>query len=245
MKKHFIAYCLGVLLLSLLSAVFAQEWKIGKIIYGVQDSVSVSSTTSLPHMLWYDLYNMHMLIDMWALVVSGNMVNMDYIILLQHLKDVSTYNVLDLLDSEMDKRGVMDQYLATLDTAILKSDFVSSVLKEEMAVLNADMSYCLTSKKESDANYIDSVNDIYERQLMDQSLQDSIKYGVCAAEKRVQYNAKKIVLDKLNLYADILAMKYSYLSKNNDTIVDHYDLIRSDLLENLLSVKRMLEKYDY
>lgn len=186
-----------------------------------------------------------MLIDMGALVVSGNMVNMDYIILLQHLKDVSTYNVLDLLDSEIDKRRVMDRYLATLDSAILRSDFVSSVLKEEMAVLNADMNYCLSSKKESDANYVDSVNDVYERQMMDQSLQDSIKYSTCAAEKRVQYNAKKVVLDKLVLYSDILVMKYNYLSKNNDTIVDHYDLIRSDLLENLLSIKRMLEKYGY
>jgi hypothetical protein len=52
------------------------------------------------------------------------------------------------------------------------------------------------------------------------------------------------LLDKIVAYSWILKIKYDYLSKNKEDIVKYYNLIKSDVLEDLLMIKRMLEKYD-
>ncbi|HCB51707.1 TPA: hypothetical protein DEP21_04010 [Patescibacteria group bacterium] len=158
---------------------------------------------------------------------------------------MTVYNVLDTLDMEKNKREAMSKYLSLLDNAILKSDFVLSVLKEEMVVLQSDIDYCTDAKKESDKLYVDSINNVYEQQLMTQSLQESMKYGSCVSDKKIQYSAKKILSDKISLYRSLLNAKYTYLSKYDNDIVEHYDLIRSDVLRNILSIKTTLEKYDY
>lgn len=61
------------------------------------------------------------------------------------------------------------------------------------------MNACLTDKNISDKAYFDAV-DRYDQKLMESSLAQSIVYENCAAENRIQYNAKTSIAQKLVFY---------------------------------------------
>lgn len=68
-----------------------------------------------------------------------------------------------------------------------------------MDILKSDMEACITDKGISDKVYFDAI-DRYDQNIMDVSLNDSIKYENCAVENRIQYNAKTSVARKLVFY---------------------------------------------
>ena len=68
-----------------------------------------------------------------------------------------------------------------------------------MDILKLDMEACITDKGISDKAYFDAI-DRYDQNIMDVSLNDSIKYENCAVENRIQYNAKTSVARKLVFY---------------------------------------------
>lgn len=243
MRKSLWIVCLLVVM-GIFSRSFATEW-IQQIIYDDWSYQNGNQTSfSFATDLWYSLLNVHMMIGL-GVDMTWDFSDVEYIQLIHELKNNASYNVIDLLEFEADRWKVMDAYLQLLDTSILKSDLALANLQEEMLIVKWDIDYCQTSKKLADRAYIDSVNAIYQSQSMNQSLQDSMKYGQCISDNTIQYSAKKLLSDKIAAYRSIVKIKYDYLSKNNDLIVDHYDLIRSNLLQTLLSIKNMLEKYDY
>ncbi len=72
-------------------------------------------------------------------------------------------------------------------------------MKQDMQLLKSDMNACLTEKNVSDKAYFDAI-DRYDQSIMETSLNDSISYENCAAENRIQYNAKTSIVQKLVFY---------------------------------------------
>jgi hypothetical protein len=117
-------------------------------------------------------------------------------------------------------------------------------LKAEMSLLDYTVTYCLSQKTISDKQYLDAVLYPYQQFLLQESLENSKKHAQCASDAKIEYNARKVLLDKIVVYNSVIKVKYDYLSLHRDDIVDHYALIKGDVLERLLLIKRMLEKYD-
>ena len=78
---------------------------------------------------------------------------------------------------------------------------------------------------------------------MESSLSASLRYGVCMTQKRIESNAKKILLDKIVFYHDSLLKKYTYLEKQQFLLVDHFDLIKDNVLQELVSLKKTIDNY--
>lgn len=197
---------------------------------------------SSPLALWFTLYRMHMVLAHWAeFYVSSSY---EYARLILSLKDITTYNILELLEFEIDKKTVMDTYISRLDSYLLQSDIALSTIREEMSLLDYSVQHCLSQKTISDKQYLDAVQSPYQQTLLQEALDHSKEYAKCASDAKIDYNAKKVLADKIAAYSSILKIKYDYLSSHNDDIVENYDLMKNDVLERLILIKRMLEKYD-
>lgn len=197
---------------------------------------------SSPLALWYSLYRIHVFFgNGWDFVSVSDY---EYSNLLISLRDIISYNILDLLEYEIDKTSVMEKYVSSLDNYLVKSDVALSNLREEMNLSNSSMQYCLSQKNISDKLYADSLQSHYNQHLLDDAIENSKKYGKCISDARIDYNSKKILADKISVYSSVVKIKYDYLNSNKYDIVQNYDLMKWDILERLVIIKRMLQKYD-
>jgi len=239
MKKPFISFLLLLFPLALFAQVNVS--RIGQVIY---DPIVTEQKEILlsPLSLGFTMYRVHMILALWWEFKSFS--NYEYARLIVSLQDTLTYNILDLLEFELDKWVIIDSYLSTLDKYLMESDIALWNIKEEMSALNYSMQHCLSQKELYDKQYLDSIQYPYQQALLDDSIENSKKYWQCASDSRIEYNAKELLADKISKYRSVINLKYEYLSANRDNIVDHYDLIRTDILERLIIIKNMLEKYD-
>jgi len=72
-------------------------------------------------------------------------------------------------------------------------------MRQEMEILKGDMNACLIDKNITDKAYFDAI-ERYDQNIMETSLNESIGYETCAAENRIQYNAKNGIAQKLVFY---------------------------------------------
>ncbi|AHB41293.1 hypothetical protein P148_SR1C00001G0500 [candidate division SR1 bacterium RAAC1_SR1_1] len=239
MKK----YLLGFVLISIPLSLFAQM-NISRVQEVIYDPIAQEEQEafSSPLALGFNLYRMHMILAHGS--TSDLSSSYEYARLILSLKDITTYNILELLEFEIDKKTVMDDYVSRLDTYLLESDMALSTIKEEMSLLDYSMKHCLSQKIISDKQYLDAVQSPYQQILLQEAIDHSKEYAKCASDAKIDYNAKKVLADKIAAYSSILKIKYDYLSSHNDDIVENYDLMKNDVLERLILIKHMLEKYD-
>ena len=241
MKKYILLFVLCCIPLGL----FAQMniSRVQQIIY--EDVVEEEKVSYIsPVSFWYSLYSMHIFLANEYQSINLVSSSYQYVDLIFSLRDLISYNIIDLLEFELDKSSAMDLYVSKLDLCLLESDIILTNIREEMSLLDYSLQSCLSQKEISDKQYLDSINSPYQQIFLQESIDDSKKYAQCVSDARIEYNAKKILLDKIVAYRWILKIKYDYLSKNKEDIVKYYNLIKSDVLEDLLMIKRMLEKYD-
>lgn len=240
MKKYLLLFSLLALPLS----IFAQMniSRVQQVIYDPVVKESSDNFFSSPLSLWFSMYRMHMLLAYWSEFDLFS--SYEYANLIISLKDIATYNILDILEFEIDKSKVMDSYLSSLDSYLLQSNIALSNIKEEMSLLDYSVQYCLSQKTISDKQYLDAVQYPYQQFILQEAIEDSKKNAQCASDSKIEYNARKILADKINIYNTIIKIKYDYLSTHKDDIVDNYDLMKGDVLNRLILIKNMLEKYD-
>ncbi len=104
------------------------------------------------------------------------------------------------------------------------------------------MRTCLVDKDIADRAFFDAVNandDIAARRALD----DSLVASTCATEYRVQYNALQAQYDKLIFYVDVLQKKYDYIISRQDMIVQHFSILRVDLLKELTAIAAELQRF--
>lgn len=198
---------------------------------------------SSPLSLWFAMYRMHMSLALsqhWFVDSSFAYAN-----LVLQLQDVSSYDVLDLLAFETDKRSAMDSYIWLLDKYYLQSDIALFHLKDDLSYLDSSIKHCSSEKTLADKQYFDAVQFPYQQQFLENALADSKKYAQCVSDAKIEYNAKKILVDKIVAYQSLIKAKYTYLFANKDDIIEHYDLINTDILNRLTTIKRTLEKKAY
>lgn len=239
MKKYIFIF----LILAFSSVVFVQAdvSRIDQVMY-TSDIQEESIFFSSPLTLGFSLYRMHMFFAYWLDVSSFT--SYEHVRLIAVLKDMASYNVLELLEFEINKESLLDSYLSRLDSYILQSDLALSYLKEELSLLEYSQQHCLSQKKIADKQYLDAIQYPYQQMFLQESLENSKKNAQCASDAKIEYNAKKVLIDKITAYQSIIKVKYDYLSQHKEDIVDHYDLMKDDILERLILIKRMLEKYD-
>ena len=139
---------------------------------------------------------------------------------------------------------MLTEYLTQSSTTLQKGDTLISFLKQELALLQLDMRACLVDKSISDQAYFDSVN-IYDQSGSQQAIQTSIASDTCASQNRIQSNAKTYLLEKIVFFTSVLQQKYNLLFNNQDTIVNHFDVISDSMLQKLNLINETLKTYQF
>ncbi len=190
---------------------------------------------------WYEMYRTHMILSNWT--IKNNIID-NYSDLIFSIKNIVWYNIIDILEFQIDRRWVMENYLNDINFYLLKSDLAIANLKEDISLLNTNKDTCLAQKKILEQEYTDSLYDPSQYEFQQQKIASIKQNAQCISDNEVEYFVKNMYLKKLNAYNEILLIKQEYLEKYKEDIIINFHLLKDDLLEHLLQVKRILEKYD-
>ena len=178
-------------------------------------------------------------IDYLNLDIENNILN-----IMGTAEDLVRTDILQVLKISSNKTKILDNHLNKISKTINEGQFAIMLIQQEIDNQTRDMNNCINEKKVSDQAYFNSIN-YYDQRAMTTSLQISAVYNACISEARLRINAKTAVLNKLDFYHNLLYTKYSFLTDKRETILKNIDVIDQDLLQELNTINRTLEKYNF
>ena len=113
-----------------------------------------------------------------------------------------------------------------------------------MQILKQDMQSCINEKSISDKAYFAAI-ETYDQKTMEASLTDSIEYENCAAENRINYNAKASIAQKIVFYLGLLQKKYDVLFAKQDILTRNFEIFRDNILPDLNEIDTLFQQYKF
>jgi hypothetical protein len=111
-------------------------------------------------------------------------------------------------------------------------------------LIKLDMNACQVDKNSADKEYFQWIN-TYDNQSSQRALNQSIANEKCATENRIQYNAKWYLLDKIVFFESVLKQRYDLISKEQDIIINHFEVISTTLIQKLQIINEVLNAYQF
>lgn len=241
MKKIILAILVLISIIAFQSTSLAEDVGVSDIVFEEETTQSVEHGF-LINELSYTIIKLH-------LTLAGkNIETVNYqgetLATIKRLEELTKTDVVALLNLSTNKEEVLAKYLTECDQELQKWDTISAYMKQEMDILKSDMEACITDKGISDKAYFDAI-DRYDQNIMDVSLNDSIKYENCAVENRIQYNAKTSVARKLVFYLWLLQKKYDILFAKQEIVTQNFTIFRDKILPDLNQINELLKQYTF
>lgn len=215
---------------------------------GLWDVVFEENTTSivehgfLMNDLSYTIIKLH-------LIIAGKDIEaVDYewetLTTIKRLEELTKTDVIDVINLSTNKQEALIKYLTDCDQELQKWDTIAAYMKQEMNILKWEMEACLVDKNVSDKVYFDAV-ERYDQSMMEVSLNESIIHETCATEKRIQYNAKTSIAQKLVFYLWLLQKKYDLLFAKQEILAQNFEVFRDKILPDLNQIDALLQQYKF
>ena len=153
-------------------------------------------------------------------------------------------DVIQLLDRASDKQWALATYLNKCYQEIHKGEMASIYLKQMIGITKIEMDACIIDKNISDRMYFEAIH-MYDKNIMETSLAESIHYEQCISTQRIQHNAKTIIANKLGGYIWRLQTKYDTLYKNQDILAENFEIFRDNILPELNRIDQLLKQYNF
>ena len=231
MKRHL----LGVIVSISGGVWIALAYGVQTIIYEKPQNTSDEST-SYPSTTSYQLIRGQITVGLGGEIKEAAESPID---VLQDLEAHTLINIIQHLDMSEEKAQDLENYLKKSKTLLLESDFVISNMQQELLILNTEINDCLTEKNIADQQYFRSLQN-HDKNTLAEALEQSQEYGQCAEIKRIELNAQNEILKRLKYYNLVLSQKFDYLSAKESLIIQDFDSIKDDIVEELDS-KMVLE----
>lgn len=239
MKK--IIWIIAIIALS--ATAFAQDIGIGDIIYedGSQTKTTTITENILPNNIAFETIKIHLRLTQLTSQINPEE---ESLATLKELQNLSKTDVIAWLSIATDKRQMLSDYLNQSNTAIQKGSTLISFLRQEISFLQLDMNACLVDKSIADKEYFDSIN-MYDQASSEKALATSIASDNCASQNRIQYNAKVYLLERIVFFTSILQQKYDLLFNEQETLINHFDVISDNMLQKLNLINDTLKQYQF
>lgn len=153
-------------------------------------------------------------------------------------------HIIQEMEMSEDKEKTLQNYIQECEKAITVNKQNMIYLQQLLPLLKIELNTCTNNKLLADKQYFESIN-TYKVQDSEFTLQQAITYDRCASEKRIQYNAKSYIVSKLAFYISTLQTKQELISNNQDMIINHLESIRTDILEKLTNIDKLLQSYTF
>ena len=211
-------------------------------IYTSDINTAVSSTANG---LGYQIYQMQVLL--WQNQLSGEsfLIQDDVLLLLSDLRSLASYSILDAMQYQPDKESFFDEKVSELESALYRTNAIQLQLESESTLLSSEISSCSTQKKLSDKAYAHAIGQSNSIESVDPMIISSQQNASCIADKSALLSAKSQMFDNLSYWGWLIADKYDYLLSNRDIILNHFDLLKSDYLSDVLNVQKSINNKKY
>ncbi|MFA7298290.1 MAG: hypothetical protein WC010_01460 [Candidatus Absconditabacterales bacterium] len=241
MKKIIFIALMLVSMLTLQSQSRAQDVGLGDVVFE-ENTTSIVEHGFLMNDLSYTIIKLHLIIagkDIEAVDYEG-----ETLTTIKRLEELTKTDVIDVINLSTNKQEALIKYLTDCDQELQKGDTIAAYMKQEMNILKGEMEACLVDKNVSDKVYFDAV-ERYDQSMMEVSLNESIIHETCATEKRIQYNAKTSIAQKLVFYLGLLQKKYDLLFAKQEILAQNFEVFRDKILPDLNQIDALLQQYKF
>lgn len=207
---------------------------------------SRSSTNNDLLLISNQIYNISIQqIQIWKNITNNSIdnTNMNTLSTLNELRYLYEIDIITLLDLSKDKNEALINYLFESEKAIAKSEYLIYDIESKIKTSRANLEECSKEKKQSDKGYFEAL----EKQdtiTMQSTLETSKNSDVCISRNRIDINANQIILNRIKTLREILLEKYKFLKKEQYIIKDNFEIIKTNLAEELYQITKILNQYN-
>ena len=162
--------------------------------------------------------------------------------ILNDLKYFSEIDIIMLIDISKNKNKVLEDYLTESKITIEKADFFIYDLQSQINDSRYRFEECSKEKMSSDKEYFTAIED-QNAERMSSSIKTSKKSDICMSTNRIDINSKQALLDKITYLRTALMEKNTFLEKNQNIIIENFQVIRDNLSEQLYQITKTLIQY--
>lgn len=195
--------------------------------------------------LWYQLYQIHMQIAEHKLSDTIVLVQDDVLILLNSLKSLNSYRVIDMMQKSQNKVEIFDTYLSAMQSALYATNAAQLQINSEIISISSDLSLCESQNKQYDKDYTYALQESQPTQNLDPIVLSAQMASSCIAKNTTLLSAKKQMLESLYAQSSLVGERYDYLFKQRDSILSHFDLLNSDYLQTVLDLQQNIQEGNY
>ncbi|MEI6426380.1 MAG: hypothetical protein WCO66_03440 [Candidatus Absconditabacteria bacterium] len=222
-----------------LSAVSAQQ--IGDFVYATP-VVEIQESKSGD--LGYQIYQTQLEIANHTLSGAMPLIQEEALVVLNTLRDLANYHIIDVMQHTQNKTEVFDDYINAMESALYTSNAIQLQLTSEMKGISSAISLCTQQKNTYDKEYLSALDQSISNSI-DSIVQSSQQKSTCVSTNEALLLSKKELSDTLTAQSTVVGERYDYLLNQRDTILNHFDLLRSDYLQTILDLQKNIQKANY
>ena len=240
MKKTILTLAILTTIVSLCHA--QDQSGLGTILYDATGTITQETTTTpavLLNNISFELVKTHLKL---ANIADNASPEEDMLKTLKTTEDLAKTDILEALRLSNDRQKTLSDYISNCNIALADGESTLMLLQQELSLLKLDMDACQVDKDAADKLYFEWVNN-YDQTSATQALDASINNDKCASEKRIESNAKTYILNTLGFYQGMLQAKYDLIFNEQETLVQHSDVIDDATLTKLNTINETLKLY--
>ncbi len=239
MKKQFSTILLCLSTMAGMTT-FAQDIGITKILEATNDNIATTNNI-LPNNIAFEIIKQHIYLAHLPKTINPEE---EWLATLKEVEELSKTDIVQALTLAADRQSTLSTYLTQVQKALEKWSLLISFYRQELALLQLDMRWCMVDKSLADKLYFESINQ-YDQESSTQAINQSVKSDSCISENRIQYNAKMYILNKLVFFTSILQKKYELLFNEQEVLIKHFDVLSDTMIKKLQIINETLKNYQF
>lgn len=142
-----------------------------------------------------------------------------------------------MMDNSSDKEKTLQNFINTLENLIQQANSIYDTSAAKVRDWQISYDSCTANKEAADAAYLNAINQSDSNNVQG-FIDEAEQYGQCQTNFRIKINSYTLPLSELWNARDAAAAYTTVLNDRFSTLVQYYELLRSDVLDELILTKQ-------
>lgn len=134
----------------------------------------------------------------------------------------------------------IEEYLQNANQLLLGFSYHQPLLESQIQTTKSRISICESQLNQANLSYRDSLK-TYDEPQFQRAISDAQNARSCLGIEQVNYASNRELLARLEQYQKILQRRADYFQENKRLIIDHYDILKPQLLSRLQAIVSTLQ----
>ena len=144
-----------------------------------------------------------------------------------------------LMDNSTDREATLEWFITKLEYQIIQSKEVQMTAVWKMQDRETNFTNCSAQKEKADSWYLNAI-ELWDASYLDSLVIEAQEASKCMSDFRIKINAYALPLKQLQSITQISESYVLTLNDNTNNIVNYYELLRWDILQELINTKQKL-----